>query len=143
MRFVVDASVVVKWIFPDRPEESHTPLALSLLESIRSGDVDIRQPPHWMAEVAAVCVRMDPQVAEEAVILLTAMEFQIVETVEVYKIACHLSKTLSHHLFDTLYHAVALSSPEITLITADMQYYRKAKNIGAILPLSDLPLNLK
>jgi predicted nucleic acid-binding protein len=45
--------------------------------------------------------------------------------------ACALAVDLEHHLFDTLYHAVALES-DARLITADDRYHRKAKALPAI-----------
>jgi predicted nucleic acid-binding protein len=56
---------------------------------------------------------------------------------EIYRTAIRLSVELNHHLFDTLYHAVALNSLDITLITADDAYYRKAQGMGQILRLQD------
>ncbi|MEX2535948.1 MAG: hypothetical protein WD273_10185 [Trueperaceae bacterium] len=47
---------------------------------------------------------------------------------------------LNHHLFDTLYHAVTLSSPEIRLVTADERYYKKAALEGQIIRLSEIEL---
>jgi hypothetical protein len=38
-----------------------------------------------------------------------------------------------------LYHAVALHAPEATLVTADQRYFDKARSIGQILRLGDLP----
>jgi predicted nucleic acid-binding protein len=43
---------------------------------------------------------------------------------------------LDHHLFDTLYHAVALEQGA-TLITADEAYFAKAKDLGSITRLAD------
>jgi predicted nucleic acid-binding protein len=44
---------------------------------------------------------------------------------------------LNHHLFDTLYHAVALQSSDTFFITADTQYLRKADKLGHIIELKD------
>ncbi len=68
------------------------------------------------------------------------MEFQTVETLEIYDIACELSERYKHHLFDTLYHAVALSETNTRLITADEQYYRKTVKMGSIIRLADFSL---
>lgn len=51
---VLDASVVVKWIFADRTEESHSLQALQILQSIKESRLAVVHPPHWLAEVAAV-----------------------------------------------------------------------------------------
>ena len=134
---VLDASVIVKWIFPHRPGESQSDLALTLLQSIRAGRLDVIQPPHWLAEVAAVTARLQPALAEEAVSLLYALEFPVMGEIEVYQRACDLAVSLEQHLFDTLYHAVALSQSDAVLITADEQYYRRASRFGGITRLRD------
>ena len=46
---------------------------------------------------------------------------------------------LDHHLFDTLYHAVALEEGA-TLVTADAAYFAKAKNLGGIELLADFAM---
>jgi hypothetical protein len=39
-----------------------------------------------------------------------------------------------------LYHAVALTEPNATLVTADEQYYRKAHKVGRIVRLKEYDL---
>ena len=51
--------------------------------------------------------------------------------------ACTLSCDLNHHLFDTLYHAVALNLDRAVLVTADKHYYDKAQRYGSISLLTD------
>jgi predicted nucleic acid-binding protein len=137
---VLDASVIVKWIFPDRVDESHSLQALHILQSIRESRVAVVQPPHWLAEVAAVTVRLDSLRAPQAVALLHALELSISAGVEVYQKACELSNSLNQHLFDTLYHAVALTERGAVLVTADDQYYRKAHRAGRIVRLKEYSL---
>jgi predicted nucleic acid-binding protein len=137
---VIDANVAIKWIFPERTEEHHLPQALNLLQAIKKGVLKVQQPPHWLAETAAVIVRLNPKIAEETIALLKAMEFPIIETSEVYRLACQLSHRFNHHLFDTLYHAVALWNGNAQFITADEQYYRKACQYGAITRLADFSI---
>jgi predicted nucleic acid-binding protein len=43
---------------------------------------------------------------------------------------------LNHHLFDALYHAVALEVGA-TLVTADEVYFNKAKELGGLQRLGD------
>ncbi len=137
VRAVVDASVVVKWIFPDTENEADTRTALALLRAIQSGSVQVVQPSHWLAEVAAVLARLVPEAAHEEVGLLYAMEIPVMETLEVYEQACELAVRFEHHLFDTLYHAVALCALDTTLVTADERYYRKAHSAGCMMRLGD------
>ncbi|MGQ0657254.1 MAG: type II toxin-antitoxin system VapC family toxin [Chromatiales bacterium] len=128
---VIDASVIVKWFFPDPVRESDSNHALAVLKAIRERKAEPLQPPHWLAEVAAVIARLDPGIAEEAADLLDAMEFRVTGDAVIYKRAAVLAAELSHHLFDTLYHAVALEH-DATLISADRRYFNKARHLGRI-----------
>jgi predicted nucleic acid-binding protein len=134
LKVVLDASVIVKWVLPDSDDEADIPRALDLLAAIRSGDVEPLQPPHWLAEVAAVVTRLRPEIAETTLDLLDAMELPVAADLMIYKRASRLAADLDHHLFDTLYHAVALER-EATLISADGRYFRKATHLGAIVAL--------
>lgn len=88
---VLDASVIVKWIFADRVEESHSLQALQILQFIKESRISVVQPPHWLAEVGAVTVRLDPQGARQAVSLLHPLEFPVSVGIEIYQKACELS----------------------------------------------------
>ncbi len=136
---VADASVIVKWLLPEKERGSDSDLALSLLASVREGALALLQPPHWLAEVAAVLTRISPQTAEADVADLFAMQLPVSDTAEVFLTGCRLARTLDHHLFDTLYHAVALETQGALLVTADARYFRKASGQGAIAMLADLP----
>lgn len=135
MRVVVDASVVVKWILPDSEREAETGDALALLRAVRAADVEPIQPPHWLAEVAAVLARLRPEVADSTLGLLDALELPVADDLAIYRRATRLAADLGHHLFDTLYHAVALERGAL-LVTADAHYRRKALRFGAITDLS-------
>jgi predicted nucleic acid-binding protein len=137
---VLDASVIVKWIFADRAEEPNTLQALQILQFVKESRVAVVQPPHWLAEVAAVIVRLEPERARQAVSLLHALEFPVATDVDLYQKACELSASLKQHVFDTLYHAVALTEPGAVLVTADEQYYRKAYRVGRIVRLKEYSL---
>ena len=137
MTVVLDASVIIKWVFADRVEESHSFQALQILQLIKESRLGIVQPPHWLAEAAAVIARLDPGRARQAVSLLYALELPVMTDVEVYQKACDLSASLAQHVFDTLYHAVALHESGTMLVTADERYYRQAHRIGRIVRLKD------
>ncbi|MDQ3195059.1 MAG: type II toxin-antitoxin system VapC family toxin [Burkholderiales bacterium] len=133
---VVDASVIVKWLFPHGGNDANTDKALRLFTEIEAERHAVRQPPHWLAEAAAVAVRIDPSTAREKIAAFFDLQFATLASVEVYSAACALSSELGHHLFDTLYHAVALAD-DCVLVTADERYYQKAKRFGAIVLLAD------
>ena len=135
-RIVVDASVAIKWVLPDREDEVDSDRALALLSGIREGTLELIQPPHWLAEVAAVLARLTPQTVDDDVSDLYALEIPVLDTPGMYLTACELARSLGHHLFDTLYHAVALEIEAVSLVTADEHYYRKASARGSIALLS-------
>ena len=47
---------------------------------------------------------------------------------------------LKHHLFDTLYHALAFTIPGAVLVTADRRYFDKARHLGQIAWLPDFAI---
>ena len=137
---VVDASVVLKWILPSRFDESHSKEALDVLRGIQAARLDALQPPHWLAEAGAVLARLAPELAEEAISLLYSFEFPASADLAVYRQAVRMAASLREHVFDTLYHAVALQQPNAMLVTADERYYRKASSLGRIVRLGEFAL---
>jgi predicted nucleic acid-binding protein len=138
MKCVLDASVIVKWLLRDADSEPRTAAARSLtglMEAVAGGDVQVLQPPHWLAEVAAVMARLSPATLATDIRDLHALDFDVADSLAVYQRATHLAAELNQHVFDTLYHAVALESPGCTLITADLRYLRKAGAQGRIASL--------
>lgn len=133
---VLDASVILKWLFNDPVRESQTREATTLMENIVDGRLEVLQPIHWEIEVAAVLARKTRDTAEANVRLLAALNLAVANDSEILLRACRLSVELDHHLFDTLYHAVALERGAV-LVTADEHYLRKALHMGHICALSD------
>ena len=135
--YVIDASVAVKWFIPDAAVETGVDRALQLLASAQREEARFLQPPHWVSEVAAVLVRLAPKTAGSSVEALMALAFvKTANDVGHYQRAISLALKLDHHLFDTLYHAIALEE-KATLITADRKYYDKARRMGSILMLEE------
>lgn len=56
----------------------------------------------------------------------------------IYRRTIGLAQEFNHHIFDTLYHAVALEENAM-LLTADGRYHAKAAPLGAIMLLQDFP----
>lgn len=132
---VIDASVAIKWFVSESPDEEDTEQALELLRAYRDDRVDLYQPPIWRAEVLAVLSRIVPEKAEQHTWKLLAFDHLEASGSAVYLKAVQLSTQLDHHLFDTIYHAAALTHPSAILITADEKYRSKAASHGRILPL--------
>ena len=137
---VVDASVALKWFLAESPrssQEADVDAALVVFERIVLGQLQWAQPPHFVAEVAAVLARLKPLAALDDVADLQAVPCKIVQSAAVLARAVQLAVSLEHHVFDTLYHAVALATPGATLVTADRKYFAKAQHLGRIAWLAD------
>lgn len=131
MMLVIDASVAVKWFFHNKPGEQDVTQALAILRALQNGDAGAIQPPHWLVEVLAVLAREAPPLAEEALEVLEDLNLPVSPGAHVYQRGVRLSNQLKHHMFDTLYHAIALEQGA-TLITADDIYFAKAFRLGNI-----------
>jgi predicted nucleic acid-binding protein len=140
VKLVLDASVVLKWFFSQRPDEADTGAALALLKAVGEGVVSLVQPPHFVAEVAAVLARESPHDAQRCLRDLLDIDMQLADDPQVMARAVDLSVRYTHHLFDTLYHAVALETPGAVLVTADAAYLRKAAPEGQIVSLMKLQI---
>jgi len=134
---VVDASVAMKWFLASRPTEDDAGKALQILEGVVDGALDLRQPAHFVAEVSSVLTRLKPDDALVDVRDLLELDFRRIDDPEIYAIGTDLAIELDHHVFGTLYHAVALATPNATLITSDRRYYNKAYREGRIMMLGD------
>lgn len=139
MTLVVDASVALKWFLRGRPDEADTPAALAILAGHAQGRIALLQPPHFMAEVCAVLARVAPQAMIDNLQDLLDLSIPTRDDGVVYARAMQLSHQLEHHLFDTLYHAVALETEGALLVTADGAYRHKALHQGVeqVVALSD------
>ena len=136
MRLVIDASVAVKWIVGDQPGERDVNRASALLGAVARRTVSVIQPVHWVAEVTGVVTRLKPDRAVATIALVTHSRFATSTSRAAYRRAAQLSGQINAHLFDTLYHAVALEEGAI-LVTADEAYFNKAKDLGGIERLAD------
>jgi predicted nucleic acid-binding protein len=137
MILTVDASVALKWFLKPCDAEHDTDRALSILTGIDDARIQLIQPPHFLAEVAAVLAREKPGEAQDDLLDLQNVERRTMDTSDIYATALELSIRFRQHLFDTLYHAVALHTPGAALVTADRRYYDKACGAGQIVLLSN------
>jgi predicted nucleic acid-binding protein len=131
VKLVIDASVSVKWLLGVDDGEHDVAKAEAVLAVIVQGSDQAVQPPHWFAEVLAVTAKRRPNKLEDAFKILQAVPHGLYADAQIYRRAAGLSLQLKHHLFDTLYHAVALELGA-TLITADDTYFAKAFRLGNI-----------
>jgi predicted nucleic acid-binding protein len=136
---VVDASVAVKWFVAGNwaLREDHIDNALLLLHAAAQGSVHLLEPPHFMAEVAAVLARLKGDAALQDIDNLSALDITWAEPAQAVRHAVHLAIDLNHHVFDTLYHALALGTPGATLVTADRRHFDKCRHLGQVTWLPD------
>ena len=136
---VIDASVAVKWFAEGdwALREDDVEPALKILKASTNGTLEFYQPPHFLAEVAAVLSRLQPNQAQQSIDNLAQLNITWAAPTVAYAKAIDLACQLDHHLFDTLYHAVALSVPGAILVTADKRYFDKARHLGQIALLAD------
>lgn len=137
IRVVVDASVAIKWFFRSRPGEGDVAQALDVLRDIAAHRIALFQPAHFVAEVAAVLARETPRTAPAQLRELLDIESTTVSGTAAYARAMALASRHGQHLFDTLYHAVALEVDGACLLTADDRYASKAKASGRVVRLAD------
>jgi predicted nucleic acid-binding protein len=137
MKLVVDASVALKWFLS--ANEAYLDQARAVAAAIELSGTVLFAPPHWAAEVAAVLARVEPGVMDDALLLLHDMRPITAGGMQLLKRAADMSVALNHHLFDTLYHAVALEEGA-TLVTADEMYFSKAQSLGGITSLADFSI---
>lgn len=140
MKLVIDASVGLKWFFRGRADEADVGPALAVLSALDAERINMVQPPHFLAEMAAVLAREKPDTAHEDLADLQLVDWQVLEHPAVYTLAIDLARDLGQHVFDTLYHATALHEPDTRLVTADERYYKSAHHRGNIVRLTDLGL---
>ena len=139
MRVVLDASVAIKWVIRDPDFEPNVDKALALLRAIRARKIEAIEPPHWTIEILAVVARMRPQRVAFVLGMLAALPFRETTGFSCQRRAADIAIRLNHHLFDTLYHAVAEEEGAM-LVTADEVYFGKAGHLGAIEQLADFSI---
>jgi predicted nucleic acid-binding protein len=136
LRIVIDASVAIKWVIRDALLEPDADKALDILRGIRARTIEVFEPPIWVAEILAVIARARPQRIALTFGILSTLAFKETVRQSCYRRAAHIAVQYDHHLFDTLYHAVALEEGA-TLVTADEVYFAKATGLGNIQRLAD------
>lgn len=127
MRLVIDASVIIKWFVNNPLIEENTEQALEILQLIKVGRISVVQPIHWKIEVIAVLCRLHSQTINEYIALLDILQFDVKDNSMVNQQAAKLAEQHQHHLFDTLYHAVAIEE-SVMLVTADKKYFNKVSD---------------
>lgn len=124
MEYVIDASVVAKWLFI----EEDTPKARILRTRFFTGTDQPLAPALLLSEVGNVIWKYQQQgvitedEAQESMKDLLALQLPLVEPIPLLEQALTLAMTYHRPLYDTLYLALAVSR-DVEFITADERFY--------------------
>jgi predicted nucleic acid-binding protein len=122
-RWVVDASVALKWCLPVR-DEMFVPQAEELLEAYRHGDVQFLVPDLFWLELANALWKrvwkgnIDTPWAERAYAKVEELGIPTIDCLELVPKALQLAIKQGRTVYDSLYVALAMQS-RADLITAD------------------------
>ena len=123
MALVVDASVGLKWVLPER--DSHVAQALAI------GGEELLMPDFWLGEATNVLwlqVRkgiLTPDEAREGLILLRAqVEATPTADLGLHDVALEIGLAADHSTYDTLYLAFAIAVGARGLVVSDAPFVR-------------------
>ena len=139
MKYVLDASVAVKWTLPEADSAS----ALALLDDIDAGLIDAIAPNTFPVEVAHALTKAERRGViplGKAVLGLTvvmASSVALYESVPLLMRAVELASEKRIGVYDCLYVALA-EEQDCELVTADARLANAFQDLSRIVLLSDL-----
>ena len=137
--FVVDASVILKWVLGDEKEPDHDK-ALGLLNAWIEGDVELSAPTLWQYEVGNFLGRNLKGEAIEKIDLLLNLNIKVVAfTNSMFRQCFSWMKQNKVTFYDASYLAVTVAV-QGTLITADEDFVKKMGKTDRICLLSKIDL---
>ncbi len=138
-RYVVDASVVVKWFskFEEDAEKSR-----NLLNNHVEGTLMLMSSSLVLYEVCNA-LRFNPNLGKEdvsrAAMSLLKLELELVNFREVFESAVGLAFSQDITIYDAAYLAVS-QTRHIPLLTADYKLLAKLKGLPLVMPLKEIKL---
>jgi len=135
--YVVDASIILKWVLGDEKEPDHN-IAMGILNAWEQGYAEILAPTLWKYEVGNFLGRALNNEASEKMGILLDLNIKSIELTD--KMFQHCFLWMKHNsvtFYDAAYLAAAIESGG-TLITADEKFVNKMKRSGDIFLLRDL-----
>jgi predicted nucleic acid-binding protein len=136
-RYVVDASVIIKWVLGDE-READQGNSLELLQAWSHGRAEIFAPSLWQYEVGNFLGREIPEEAEAKMTLLLDLHIGNVElSATIYQQCFAWMRDENITFYDASYLAVA-HEIDAVLLTADMKFVSKMQKSGRICLLKDL-----
>ena len=137
MKFVVDASVILKWF--SRDEEKDIEKALKLREDFKTRKIDLYAPGLLIYETANV-LRYKETLKDELILKaidsIYAMDLLIPVNHQIMKNAIKLARRYGVTVYDSAYLSCA-QHIGCYLITADNQFFKKLKDVPGTIAISD------
>ncbi|MGH9508633.1 MAG: type II toxin-antitoxin system VapC family toxin [Terriglobales bacterium] len=128
MRYVLDASVAIKWCIPEPGSE----VAEQFLEDLKARRLSFLAPDILVAEVGnalwKVCVlrkQLSPSTAEESLLDFLSPPIELRPSTSLATRAFHVAQNLQCPFYDALYLALAVEE-KCELLTADTALLRRA-----------------
>ncbi|MFZ2446610.1 MAG: type II toxin-antitoxin system VapC family toxin [Syntrophobacteraceae bacterium] len=136
-RYVVDASVILKWVLGDEREPDQNK-AMDLLDAWVGGRADLLAPSLWEYEVGNFLGRRFPDQAFEKMALIVNLKFSSISLTESMHRLCF--DWMARHgvtFYDACYLALAEETKSI-LVTADAKFAGKMGQTHSVCLLNDL-----
>jgi len=135
--YVVDASVIIKWVLGDERESDHEK-AMNLLNEWCEGYADISAPELWKFEVGNFLGRSLNDEASEKMDTLLDLNIKGIEfTDKMFRQCFAWMKDHSITFYDASYLAAAFEVGGV-LITADEKFVNKMKKMKQVCLLKDM-----
>ena len=137
--YVLDASVILKWVIGDAKEPDQG-LAIRLLNTWMTGDLELVAPALWKYEVGNFLGRQLPDNAIEKMDILSDLQIRTIDLTSImYRRCFEWMKTHGITFYDAAYLAVAYEFPGI-LVTADKKFVNKIHQPEHIRLLQDVEI---
>jgi predicted nucleic acid-binding protein len=136
IKFVVDASVILKWFSQDREKDLEK--ALQIREDFRSRKIDLYAPGLLIYETANVLrykKALKDDLILKAIDSIYAMDIMIPVNHHIMKSALKLARQHEITVYDSAYLSCAQYAG-CFLITADKRFYQKLKEVPGIMYIS-------
>ena len=135
--YVVDASVILKWVLGNERESDHEQ-AMALLETWTEGDIELSAPILWQYEVGNFLGRILQEEAMDKMNLLLNLNIRNVSfTNGMWRQCFSWMRQKSITFYDASYLAVAFEV-QGTLITADEKFAGEMEETNRICLLKNL-----
>jgi predicted nucleic acid-binding protein len=136
-KYVVDASVIIKWVVGDEREVDQGK-AFDLLWAWRDGIVDLAAPELWQYEVGNFLGRELPAEAADKMNLLRDLNIGVLDlSSPVIERCFQVMRDYKVTFYDASYLAFAFEIDGM-LVTADESFARKTKATNRVSTLKDL-----